>query len=575
MPVFRDYLRLSMKSLRRRSLRSWLTILGIVVGVAAVVALIAIGEGMQRSVEQQFDTIGYNTIILGEAAGKALFPQTRSPEDVARPSGRGGAAEDTEQEDEEESTKEDSGDAKAPDRKPLGNMSQEEINALKSQYGGQGKPEEASEGESVDLVTLRAELLAAVARGEMTPAEGAMTYVSTGVQAGEWTRAEAPRIMQQFAADAGARPESGDEAIPISRDGMQQPQMGLDTSGMSGIEVLESLAELPAVAAAGAQRNQTAMVTSEGLQGVGILRLVGMTPSMPEDFPLYFEGYGIAEGRPFTDEDLHVVVLGPGVARDLMVGVGDEIMVQGTPFEVIGILSEPESAERRGFTVGESGFSLFVPIPALESLFGEMGSFSMAFVEVTDGASIEGVVQQVREAFTGAGMPMSATTASELSAEIGATVASVNLTLSAIAGIALLVGVLGVMNTMYTSVLERTREIGILKAVGAKDRDVLGLFLIESGLLGLLGGVLGILLGVGLSGVAGRLISDSLSFGVVNQVAESAGLQANGTAALQPAFSAWLILAALGLSLLLGTLAGVLPAWRGAKLPPVKALRYE
>ena len=77
--MLRDYLRLSMKSLRRRSLRSWLTILGIVIGVAAVVALIAIGEGMQRSVEQQFNTIGYNTIILGEAAGKALIPETRTP----------------------------------------------------------------------------------------------------------------------------------------------------------------------------------------------------------------------------------------------------------------------------------------------------------------------------------------------------------------------------------------------------------------------------------------------------------------------------------------------------------------
>jgi len=344
---------------------------------------------------------------------------------------------------------------------------------------------------------------------------------------------------------------------------------------MSGLEVLESLAGLPSVAAAGAQREETALVTSEDLQGIGVLRLIGMTPSMPDDFPLYFEGYAIAEGRAFVEDDLHVVVLGPGVANDLGVGVGDEITVQGVPFEVIGILSEPETAAGRGFTVGDTKFSLFVPIPALESLFGEEGSFSMAFVEATDGANIEGVVQQIRNAFTQAGQPIYATTASELSAEIGAVVSSVNLTLSAIAGIALLVGVLGVMNTMYTSVLERTREIGILKAIGAKDRDVLGLFLIESSLLGLIGGALGILLGAGVSGLAGRLISGSLAFGTVSQVVESAGLQATESSGLVPAFSAWLILAALGLSLLLGTLAGALPAWRGAKLPPVKALRYE
>ena len=329
--MLRDYLRLSMKSLRRRSLRSWLTILGIVIGVAAVVALIAIGEGMQRSVEQQFNTIGYNTIILGEAAGKALIPETRTPTVPNRTSGRGGAAEDAEQEDDEETAEEDSDNKTPLDRKPPGDLTLEEIEALKAQYRGEGKPavtaeadagNSVAEEEAVDLVALRAELLAAVARGEMTPAEGAMTYVSTGVQAGEWTRAEAPRIMQQFAANAGASPESGDEAMPTSRDGMQQPQMGLDTSGMSGIEVLDILSGLPEVAAAGAQRNQTAMVTSEGLQGVGILRLVGMTSSMPEDFPLYFEGFDIGDGLSCTEEYCHVVVLGPGVANDLKVGVG-------------------------------------------------------------------------------------------------------------------------------------------------------------------------------------------------------------------------------------------------------------
>jgi len=296
---------------------------------------------------------------------------------------------------------------------------------------------------------------------------------------------------------------------------------------------------------------------------------------MPEDFPLYFESYVIGEGRAFTDDDLHVVVLGTGVASDLVVGVGDEIMVQGMPFEVIGILAEPEQPASGGFTVGDTKYSLFVPIPALESLFGNYGSFSMAFVQVTDGTNIAMAVQQVRDTFTQAGIPVSATTASDLSAEIGAALSSVNLTLSAIAGIALLVGALGVMNTMYMSVLERTREIGIMKAVGAKDRDVLGLFLIESSLLGFIGGAFGILLGVGISGLAGRLISSSLNLGTVNQVAESAGLHAAESAGIQPAFSPWLVLAALGLSLVLGALAGILPAWRGAKLPPVKALRYE
>ncbi len=443
--MIRDYLRLSMKSLRHRSLRSWLTVLGIVVGVAAVVALIAIGEGMQRSVEKQFETIGYNTVIV-----------------LPAPEGAG-------------------------DRL------------------AEGAP--AAEG---------------VGQGQVGGRLGGMMGGFMGMRGG-----------------AG-------EASPVD---------------------MTALEALPMVVAAGAQRTETAMVTSEGMDGQGFLRLSGMTPSMPESFPGYFGGYVIAKGRTFTDEDLHVVVLGASVANDLVVGVGDHIVIETTPFEVIGILGQPDEEGRGGFTIGNMRNSLFVPIAALENLYEGVGTITQALVEVTDGTGIEQASQLIRAAFTQAGTPVMTTTASELSAQIKGVLSSLNMTLSAIAGISLLVGAIGVMNTMYMSVLERTREIGIMKAVGAKDRDVLGLFLIESSVLGIVGGVLGILLGAGISGLAGRFISGSLTLGAVSRMAGSAGLQ--------PAFSAWLICAALGLSLVLGALAGVLPARRGAKLPPVKALRYE
>lgn len=438
-----DYLRLSMKSLRHRSLRSWLTVLGIVVGVAAVVALIAIGEGMQRSVEKQFETIGYNTVIV--------FP---APE---------GAAPGTE--------------------------------GVPGGFQGEGQ--------------------------------------SSGRPGG---------MMGGF---MGMRGGMG-EASPVD---------------MSALEAL------PMVVAAGAQRTETAMVTSEGMDGQGFLRLTGMTPSMPRNFPGYFGGYVIAKGRTFTDDDLHVVVLGSSVANDMVVGVGDQIVVETTPFEVIGILGQPDEEGRGGFTIGNMRNSLFVPIAALEDLYEGVGTITQALVEVTDGTNIEQATQLIRAAFAQAGTPVMTTTASEMSAQIKGVLNSLNMTLSAIAGISLLVGAIGVMNTMYMSVLERTREIGIMKAIGAKDEDVLSLFLIESTVLGIVGGALGILLGVGISGLAGRFISGSLTLGAMSRMAGSAGLQ--------PAFSLWLICAALGLSLVLGALAGALPARRGAKLPPVQALRYE
>ena len=127
-----------------------------------------------------------------------------------------------------------------------------------------------------------------------------------------------------------------------------------------------------------------------------------------------------------------------------------------------------------------------------------------------------------------------------------------------IAAISLLVGGIGIANTMYTSVLERTKEIGTMKAVGAKNSDILILFLIESGMLGLIGGVIGIGVGLGLSKTAEYIATAQL-----------------GTNLLQASIDPVLILGALAFSFLIGTASGVFPAMQAAKLKPVDALRYE
>ena len=130
--------------------------------------------------------------------------------------------------------------------------------------------------------------------------------------------------------------------------------------------------------------------------------------------------------------------------------------------------------------------------------------------------------------------------------------------LASIAAIALVVGAVRMMNTMYTSVLERTREIGILKSIGAKDRQVLGLFLIDSGMMGLIGGILGLVIGTGLSflgtSVLGRLM---------------------GVTSFSPSFTPGLIVGVVGFSFVLGALAGAWPAWHAARLDPVLALASE
>ena len=124
--------------------------------------------------------------------------------------------------------------------------------------------------------------------------------------------------------------------------------------------------------------------------------------------------------------------------------------------------------------------------------------------------------------------------------------------------ISLIVGAVGIMNTMYTAVLERTKEIGIMKAVGATNQAIRTIFLIESGLLGLMGGLVGTVLGLLISfataGIAG---------------------QALGTNLVQAYVSWWLVIGALGFSFVVGALAGYLPARQAANMKPVDSLRYE
>ncbi|NKQ38107.1 MAG: FtsX-like permease family protein [Methanosarcinales archaeon] len=126
-----------------------------------------------------------------------------------------------------------------------------------------------------------------------------------------------------------------------------------------------------------------------------------------------------------------------------------------------------------------------------------------------------------------------------------------------IASIAIVVSAIGIMNTMYTSVRERTKEIGIIKAVGAKNNDITKIFLIESGIIGLIGGVGGVILGLGLA-----------------QLVELY-LQIHPVFVLEAVVSPTLIIFALLFSFLLGSFSGYFPAKRAAKLNPVDTLRYE
>lgn len=275
----------------------------------------------------------------------------------------------------------------------------------------------------------------------------------------------------------------------------------------------------------------------------------------------YFElnSLSLFEGSFFTAEDnitrRQVVVLGEDLANELFpVGsaVGQTVSIfrtQAKSYQVVGVL------ETRDDTLGNSyNYSAFIPYNTYNQKLRKITMPSMYTVRVTDGYSAVSVAEDVEDyLYMMVGdedyyTVYSPATLVEMSDSI---MGSMTMFLACIAGISLLVGGIGIMNIMLVSVVERTKEIGIRKALGATPRTIQGQFLIESITLTLIGGVLGIILGVGVSYV----------------VAVVAGWE---LAISYPA-----VAVALGFSMLIGVFFGWYPAKKASGLDPIQALSYE
>lgn len=262
----------------------------------------------------------------------------------------------------------------------------------------------------------------------------------------------------------------------------------------------------------------------------------------------------VARGRAIGSTDVdtrrRVAVLGTTVARRLFPGVdpmGRQITVAGVRFRVVGVFTEV------GSTFGvDRDAEVHIPVTAAQRLFGVDRIDGIAVkAPTTDavGALKRKVVTALEQEYPG--QEFSAVTQTQILGTLGRILGLLTLVLAAIAAISLLVGGVGVSNIMLVSVRERTREIGLRKALGARQRDVLAQFLVEAVLLTVAGGLAGIALGVGTS----MLLTE--------------------VSPLPAVVSWWSPLLAFGVSAAVGVFFGVAPARRAGRLDPVSALRSE
>ncbi len=238
------------------------------------------------------------------------------------------------------------------------------------------------------------------------------------------------------------------------------------------------------------------------------------------------------------------------------INIGDKISINGVSVDVVGFFESLGSApDDSQVYLTEEGMLLIFPETE--------DKFQYVFARTAPGEEPSEVAERAEEKlrkFKGQkeGQEDFIIQTFEQAIEVFGTIITViNAVLLLIAMISVVVASVNIMNTMYTAVLERTKEIGVMKAIGAKNIDIMFIFLFEAGLLGLIGGALGILLGYGIAKMGGS-IAASAGYGL-----------------LQPVFPLWLTIGCLLFAFFVGAFSGLMPARQASKLKPVDALRYE
>jgi putative ABC transport system permease protein len=347
----------------------------------------------------------------------------------------------------------------------------------------------------------------------------------------------------------------------VSSEGVRQAQGSAQTLTYEDALALNDPQNLPAVAGVAPEVRTFGQVVYQGNNTN--TQVVGVTPDYQT-----VRNYNVQEGEFVNQANITsrslVAVIGANVASTLFTGgedpVGQSVRINNVPFRVIGVL---ESKGGSGF--GNQDDQIIVPLTTALSRLqrnrsGGGNVVSQISVQAADSKQMDAAIQQISEVLRQRHHirfedDFTIRSQQDILASANQITGVMTLFLGGVAGISLLVGGIGIMNIMLVSVTERTREIGIRKAIGATRRNVLWQFLTEATILSVLGGLIGILLGAGIA----RLVANLPL----------------GTITLKPVVALDSILLATLFSLMVGLFFGIYPAFRAAQLNPIDALRYE
>jgi len=352
---------------------------------------------------------------------------------------------------------------------------------------------------------------------------------------------------------------------------------GFSPSDVSNLTTIQNVTLVtPMITLPTATVNKT--TTQEGLGAftVGAINFTQMQEMLPQrfrllggHFPNATETNGMVLGyKAATVNDTLIASVGENVTLQMQIRVPTPpfLYTYNETYTITGILAE-------GGTSGLTNFDYwaFIPLNTAANIQGIGESYQIILVKITDPQISDDVSKAIETYFKNS---VTVFVPSSLLRQVNNVINLITIFILAVASISLIVAGVGIMNIMTVSVMERTREIGILKAIGAKSRTILSMFLTETMLIGIMGGIIGIVTGYGLSYVLAFAVS-----GLVQSSQQSSGFSAAGNQSqnlkITPIFSPEWTIIALMFAIAVCVIFGLYPARKAAKLDPVQALSYE